>query len=157
VKVISGGQTGVDQAGLIVARAFGLATGGVAPYGWRTDDGPAPWLESYGLVQSADNRYPARTLRNVCAAHVTVWYGVKSPGYKLTKKYCDTRGRPFLENLPMGELLYWLARVSDGSLLKGFIMNVAGNRFSTHPESARRASYELSMLFEGIANGAVIL
>ena len=42
--IISGGQTGADQAGLLAAQALGLQTGGWAPHGWRTDAGPAPWL-----------------------------------------------------------------------------------------------------------------
>lgn len=50
-NVISGGQTGVDQAALRAARASGIVTGGFAPKGWATEDGPAPWLGSeYGLV-----------------------------------------------------------------------------------------------------------
>jgi hypothetical protein len=48
-RVISGGQTGVDQAALRVAKAIGLATGGWAPLGWETEDGPASWLAGYGL------------------------------------------------------------------------------------------------------------
>jgi len=44
--VVSGGQTGVDQAALRAARASGIATGGWAPKGWATEAGPAPWLVS---------------------------------------------------------------------------------------------------------------
>src|SRR5262249_6057013 len=38
-KVISGGQTGVDQVALRAAKACGIPTGGWAPKGWRTEDG----------------------------------------------------------------------------------------------------------------------
>ena len=48
-KIISGGQTGVDQAALRAAKACGIPTGGWAPKGWRTEDGPAPWLADLGL------------------------------------------------------------------------------------------------------------
>jgi Circularly permutated YpsA SLOG family len=47
--VISGGQTGADQAGLRAARASGIRCGGMAPKGWLTEAGPAPWLADYGL------------------------------------------------------------------------------------------------------------
>ena len=49
LTVISGGQTGVDQAALRAARSCGIPTGGWAPRGWLTEDGPAPWLADYGL------------------------------------------------------------------------------------------------------------
>ena len=50
-KVVSGGQTGADQAGLRAARAAGIETGGWAPKGWETEEGPAPWLSDYGLKE----------------------------------------------------------------------------------------------------------
>ena len=40
--VISGGQTGADQAGLRAAQACGIPTGDQAPRGWLTEAGPAP-------------------------------------------------------------------------------------------------------------------
>jgi hypothetical protein len=50
-RVLSGGQSGVDQAALRAARACGLDTGGWAPAGWMTEVGPASWLADYGLVE----------------------------------------------------------------------------------------------------------
>jgi hypothetical protein len=44
VRIISGGQTGVDQAALRAARACGLETGGWVRLGWATDDCPVPCL-----------------------------------------------------------------------------------------------------------------
>ena len=41
-RVISGGQTGADQAGWRAARAFGIPTGGAMPKGFLTEDGPCP-------------------------------------------------------------------------------------------------------------------
>lgn len=41
-KVISGGQTGVDQAALRAAQACGLAVGGWCPPGRESEDGPIP-------------------------------------------------------------------------------------------------------------------
>jgi hypothetical protein len=57
-KVISGGQSGADLAGLRAARAAGIATGGFAPRGWLIE-GPdgrgcvaAPWLGvDFGLTE----------------------------------------------------------------------------------------------------------
>ena len=50
-RVISGGQTGIDQLGLEVARSLGTPTGGVAPKGYLTESGPNSSLrEWYGLT-----------------------------------------------------------------------------------------------------------
>jgi hypothetical protein len=48
VKVISGGQTGVDIAALWAAKALGFQTGGMMPKGWRTrgGDGLCPGCEA---------------------------------------------------------------------------------------------------------------
>src|SRR3546814_12294289 len=66
--VISGGQTGADQGGLLGARAAGVRTGGTAPRDWRTEDGAAPWLAEVGLVASPRNTYAARTRTNAGTA-----------------------------------------------------------------------------------------
>ena len=41
-RVISGGQTGADQAGWRAAKASGIPTGGWMPKGFLTEDGPRP-------------------------------------------------------------------------------------------------------------------
>lgn len=88
-RVISGGQTGADQAGLRAARNAGLPTGGWAPRGWLTEVGPAPWLASeFGLVECPEPAgepftprwqwnaacYVARTKRNAGDAPLTIFF-----------------------------------------------------------------------------------
>jgi hypothetical protein len=41
-RIISGGQTGADQAGWRAARACGVPTGGFMPLGFLTEGGPRP-------------------------------------------------------------------------------------------------------------------
>ncbi len=41
-KIISGGQTGADRAGLDIAIALGIDYGGSLPSGRRTEDGYLP-------------------------------------------------------------------------------------------------------------------
>ena len=61
-KVISGGQTGADQAGLIAAEKAGITTGGWMPKGFRTLDGPNPGLAArFGLREHPSEEYPPRT------------------------------------------------------------------------------------------------
>lgn len=70
-KVISGGQTGADMAALIAARSVGLATGGTAAEGYKTELGENSELRDvYGL--SAEGSYKFRTKKNVDDADATL-------------------------------------------------------------------------------------
>jgi hypothetical protein len=92
--ILSGGQTGVDQAALRAARAAGIPTGGWAAKGWLTEDGPAPWLEGWGLKESARAGYPARTGLNVRQSDVTLLFDGGGPGSALTVRECRRQGKP---------------------------------------------------------------
>ena len=131
IIVISGGQTGVDQAGLRAAQACGYRTGGMAPKGWRTDEGPAPWLADYGLVEGAHYSYAPRTEWNVRNSTGTVWFGdEQSPGGRLTKLACLQKYRGidyWLPNPSIDELRTWIIAQRINTL------NVAGNRERTNP------------------------
>jgi predicted Rossmann-fold nucleotide-binding protein len=63
VKVISGGQTGVDRAALDAAMAVGLTVGGWCPRGRRAENGPLP--ERYPLRETPTAEYRVRTEWNV--------------------------------------------------------------------------------------------
>ncbi len=94
--VISGGQTGADQAALVAARKSGLLTGGWAPPGYRTLMGSERWLQSYGLVEldSPAGDYVTRSKRNVDDSDATLAFRThaspgtdKTIGYALTGKW----------------------------------------------------------------------
>jgi Circularly permutated YpsA SLOG family len=97
VKVISGGQCGADQGGLVAAREFGLLTGGTAPKGWRTAFGPCPLLQNYGLVESSSYDYAVRTKQNIRDADFTlvIAFDQASPGTRMTTTACRSSGKPF--------------------------------------------------------------
>ncbi|MBO7684653.1 MAG: hypothetical protein J6T51_08020 [Kiritimatiellae bacterium] len=42
LKIVSGGQTGVDRGALQAAMDLGLPWGGWAPKGWRAENGTIP-------------------------------------------------------------------------------------------------------------------
>lgn len=134
-KIISGGQTGADQAGLSAGRQLGLETGGTAPPSFMTDEGCQPdLLIHYGLKEGAPDikTYPKRTRRNVLDSHGTVWFGrTSSPGGKLTLGLCNLYHRPYLVNPTSKELCDWV------KLNNVEILNVAGNR-----ERTNRGIYE---------------
>ena len=55
-KIVSGGQTGADQAALDVAIRYGIAHGGWVPKGRKTEAGTLP--EKYKLRQMPSGSYP---------------------------------------------------------------------------------------------------
>lgn len=142
-RVISGGQTGADQAGLAAALAVGLRTGGTAPKGWRTEAGPNPALlrDVYGLTEHASWSYPPRTLVNIKDGDGTLVISrVLDGGSALTMDLCRRQRRPVLH---VGHMTFVSVREVQTWLIvnKIVILNVAGNRESKSPglqESAAR-------------------
>jgi len=53
-KIISGGQTGADQAALDVAIEFGITHGGWIPRGRKTEDGRLPLIQ---ILDETKNDY----------------------------------------------------------------------------------------------------
>lgn len=125
-KVISGGQTGIDRMGLEVAKAMGIPTGGTAPKGYKTENGPDLTLrDEFGLQESWSSSYNPRTLKNIQDADATVIFGnTSSPGSKLTISYSAEEGRPYISNPTQQQLEEFLEKHDVTTL------NVAGNRGS---------------------------
>ena len=63
IKIVSGGQTGVDRAALDLARRLRLPHGGWCPKGRRAEDGPLP--RRYRLKETPSASYGQRTGWNV--------------------------------------------------------------------------------------------
>lgn len=104
-RVISGGQTGADQGGLMAAWRRAIPTGGWAPYDYRTSFGPNPLLEVLGLRTTDARNYQDRTCRNVEEADVTLVFGfdLSSPGSRQTINYAKELDRPcFIFEHPIG-------------------------------------------------------
>jgi len=129
IKVISGGQTGIDQLGLKVAKELGIETGGTAPKGYLTELGPYLSLrDQYGLVESEYQAYGPRTRQNVLDSDGTVLFGdMTSPGSNGTIALCKNYNKPYKANPSADELRQWLV---DNSIK---VLNVAGNRGSKVP------------------------
>jgi hypothetical protein len=145
VRVVSGGQTGADQAALRAAKALGFQTGGWVPRGCLTEGGPAPWLVTeFGCRESASAGYPARTRLNVAESDATLIFSrCWEPGHPtgtgslLTKQTCVALGKlhlvadPFDGCEPLDAaaegIRQWLTRYQVRTL------NVAGSRESKAP------------------------
>ena len=64
-SVVSGGQTGADQAGICAAKFLNYNTGGRVPKGFLTELGSEPWLAEFGCSETASTSYRSRTWANV--------------------------------------------------------------------------------------------
>jgi len=95
-KIISGGQTGADQAALDAAIELGIPHGGWIPKGRLTERGHLS--EAYKLKEMSNVSYPKRTEQNVLDSDGTliISHGKLPGGSALTKKLADTHNRPCL-------------------------------------------------------------
>jgi Circularly permutated YpsA SLOG family len=111
-KVISGGQTGADQGGLLAAHKLGVLTGGTAPGGWATSFGPNMLLQAFGL--QASGTLQTRTAMNVRNSTGTVIFAERpsSPGSMMTRRVCVELGKPYHDI----DLAPFVASAIDGSL-----------------------------------------
>ena len=133
-KIVSGGQTGVDQAALAAAIAMGVEHGGWCPAGRRSERGRIPAM--FQLTETFDRNYTVRTEKNVMDSDATMilFRNVLSGGTLLTERLTLKHDRPclcvnldidnaFVESID--RIKVWLDRHSIETL------NVAGPREST--------------------------
>jgi len=139
LKIVSGGQTGVDRAALDVALRLGIACGGWCPRGRRAEDGPIP--SRYPLAETPTARYPQRTAWNVRDSDGTLvlYAGRPKGGTALTLRLLATLRKPMLQvdldaGPDPGELTRWMAA---GAIR---VLNVAGPRESESPGIGGRAA-----------------
>jgi len=94
VKIISGGQTGVDRAALDVALKHGVDSGGWCPAGRLDESGRIP--DQYPLQELEVGGFTERTLRNVKDSDGTViiYPGKLSGGTEQTVRFCVEQQRP---------------------------------------------------------------
>ena len=95
-KIISGGQTGADQAALDAAIKYNLPHGGWVPKGRLTENGPLP--DEYRLKEMLTKNYLDRTEKNVLASEgiVIITHGKLTGRSALTKKLAKKHKRPNL-------------------------------------------------------------
>ena len=96
-KIISGGQTGADLAGLEAAQILGFKTGGIAPPGYITNKGSDYSLKTkYNLDELKSSKnisicYGIRSKANVDNSDGTIAFRTHySPGTDKTIGYCLT-------------------------------------------------------------------
>jgi hypothetical protein len=139
-RVISGGQTGADQAGLRAAKAAGYATGGMMAKGFRTEEGPRPeFRELYGMFESRFEGYEHRTRFNIRNADGTVvfYFGRADGGTALTITGCKALSLPHQTcEWPEAGTMFHPQPSLVASWIRDYgirVLNVAGNRESKSP------------------------
>lgn len=136
MRLVSGGQTGVDRGALDAARAAGVPIGGWVPRGRWAEDGRVP--DTYDALRETDSADPAqRTRRNVEDSDGTllVSHGPLLGGSELTRSVAVALAKPCLwldlEALSLADAVararQWVSRYQIRTL------NVAGPRSSEDP------------------------
>ena len=138
LRIVTGGQTGVDQRAWSLARRHGLPTGGAMPADFMTEAGPRPdFATAYGAVALSSTDPAARTRANVAAADATLLFlsSHSGEGTRLTRDICRDLGKPcHIVNLDAPDLTAisqlhrdLLTTHQDGRLTT---LNIAGDRAS---------------------------
>ncbi len=160
VKVISGGQTGVDIAALRAAKSLGIKTGGTMPKHWITLDGKHPeYAEKYGMKESFTAGYESRTFQNVIDSHATlqVAYDFNTRGELCTSRAIREHDRErfkiglnselVVSKIVLFEAVAWLRGLGD------LVLNVAGNSEDNAPGIEASAEKILKDLFRMVNCG----
>ena len=134
-KIISGGQTGVDQAALRAARKAELKTGGWLPKGCITTEGKCTFLlKEFDMLEHQSAGYPPRTEANVRDSDATLRLATnfKSSGEKCTLQAIKWYAKPYLDvdmknPIAVEQVVQWLIANKVKTL------NVAGNSEPTSP------------------------
>ena len=151
IKIVSGGQTGVDRAALDFALVNGIPCGGWCPRGRKAEDGPIH--ELYPLEEMPTEAYSLRTEQNILDSDGTlILYDRKiDRGTRMTIRLCLNLKKPVLfisldaeDNFD--EIRDWIKHY------RVKVLNIAGPRESSDPGIYRKSFSFLEDLFAGQTN-----
>ncbi len=148
-KIISGGQTGADQAALDVAVKYNIPHGGWIPKGRKTEAGPLP--RRYRLTQMPTTDYRDRTWKNIQDSQGTVIFFRRylTGGSRLTRDFAKSCKKPYcavdlLVNDPFEAAVILQSFVGENKIC---VLNVAGPRASHDPGIYAEVKIILETLF----------
>ncbi len=148
-KIISGGQTGADQAALDAAIHLGIPHGGWIPKGRKTEMGRLD--EKYRLREMPTDSYLARTEQNVLDSEGTLIlsHGPLIGGSKQTLLLAQAHAKPCLhfelDCISEEEAAF---RLQAWVLVNNIrILNVAGPRASSDPMIYQKTVHVLKTAF----------
>jgi Circularly permutated YpsA SLOG family len=152
LKIISGGQTGVDRAALDAALRHGIECGGWCPAGRLDEFGKIP--NHYPIRELQGGGFTERTLQNVKDSDGTVvmYPGELRGGSEQTIRFCVELQRPHqlidaskINAEDAANLITDFVRAN-----KPGILNVAGPRHSEWPEGYAYASRALDIFLTAL-------
>ena len=180
LKIISGGQTGIDRGALDAALALQDECGGWCPAGRLAEDGTIP--KRYPVVELPDARYAERTAQNVADSDGTLIISNGEPigGTRETIDRCAELDKPHLvidcERVQIDEAIELalgfirhlssrahardlasvrtrpgLRRDPSPSLGMTIVLNVAGPRASQWPEGHKIAEQIVSTVLRRLS------
>jgi putative molybdenum carrier protein len=136
IKIVSGGQTGVDRGALDVALAAGFPCGGWCPTDRNAEDGPIP--DRYPMTLLAGGGYRQRTVKNVLDSDGTaiLFNQLLSGGTLYTHDVCRRERKPYivLDATQISEMAAAAAIVRFIGENDIEVLNVAGPRASRWAE-----------------------
>lgn len=155
MKIISGGQTGVDRAALDAAIALGIPHGGWCPKGRRAElETVIP--EKYNLKETDSREFEERTKLNIRDSDGTLILVLETPikvtdGTILTIETVQESNKPYViidlsKETELEKLLTW---VNDNNIK---ILNVAGPRESQAPGVYLSSFILLKNIFSSFSN-----
>lgn len=141
IRIVSGGQTGVDQGALEAAIDLRLAWGGWVPKGWKTEAGALSAHFRRHMQEHASEEYLPRTRQNVIDSHATLIVVDKLPlngGTLKTKRIAEQVRRSHFvvictEKDAVCKAQKWLRQFFEGEHPIPFVLNVAGPRETKSP------------------------
>lgn len=133
-KIISGGQTGADEAALDSALFLSIEIGGWIPKGGYNEKGKICLLTYNTLKETESSGYLQRTELNVKGSNATLLFSFGKPetGTLRTIEFCQLHNKPYLyvdllKYKTYKPIVKWLKEVQPE------ILNIAGSRESKFP------------------------
>lgn len=154
MKIISGGQTGVDRGALDAALELGIECGGTCPTGRKAEDGVIP--EKYPLTESDSTVYSHRTRQNVVDSDATliIHFGQLEGGTAFTRQCCLEASRPCLViNASEDNQSYHVQQILDFIHENAAqVLNVAGPRASKVPTAQETTRLLIKSVLQHISS-----
>lgn len=149
IKIVSGGQSGVDQGALDFALDHNFECGGYCPKGRKSEMGTIPFR--YPVIEIESEEYIDRTWKNIIESDGTLIIQDESDldeGTQQTISICNQLSKPYVIFETNGTINsgYQFRRWIIEHKIK--VLNVAGNRQSSSPDINGKAYLLLIKLFD---------
>lgn len=152
IKIISGGQTGVDRGALSAALGYNFPCGGWCPEGRLAEDGTIP--DKYPVVELPSADYLQRTIQNIKDSDGTVifYFDYLEGGTEQTLYYCIKEQKPYklidCSQISEQQSAKLIVRFIDDYNLQ--VLNVAGPRLSKVPQCYEYSYQTISQVIANI-------